>query len=250
MIQHNKKLKLNAIIVDDELFGRENLKQIIETYCSEIEILGAADSVVSAKELIKKTNPDVVFLDISMPTLDGFDFIKEYSEPDFMIVFVSAHEEYGIKAVKAGVTDYLLKPIDIKELKETVNKLLTIHKKNETVQTEIQSDKIVIPASHGVNIIEYTNIVRLEADGSYTKVFIKEQKCRWISRTLKDFEDTLPKEKFCRVHKSHIINIKYIKDYKNISGYEVTMTDGSKIEISRRKAPEFIRKIKAVLNSV
>lgn len=242
--------KLKAIIVDDEHYGRENLKKIIETYCCEVEILGCADSVVTAKVLVGIHQPDLVFLDVSMPVLDGFDFLNDYDERKFLVVFVTAHEEFGIKAVKAGVTDYLLKPIDIKELKETVKKLLTINKKHVTVQTEIQSDKIVIPASHGFNIIEYDNIVRLEADGSYTKIFIKEEKFRLISRTLKDFEDTLPKDKFCRVHKSHIININCIKDYKNISGYEVSMIDGSKIEISRRKAPEFIRKIKALLNTV
>ncbi len=250
MLPLKKAFGLNAIIVDDELFGRENLKAIIETYCQEIGILGCADSVLTAMQMIKKSKPDVVFLDISMPNLDGFDFIKEFENPDFMIVFVSAHEEYGINAVKAGVTDYLLKPINIKELKETVKKLIAIQSTRLKTPKENESNKLVLPASHGFDILEHDNIIHLEADGSYTKVFIKDEKCRLVSRTLKDFEDTLPKEKFCRVHKSHLININYIKDYKNISGYEVRMTDGSKIEISRRKAPEFIRKIKAVLNTV
>lgn len=242
--------KLTAIIVDDELPGRENLKKIIETYCPEIEILGLADSVVNAKELVSVHRPDVVFLDINMPVLDGFDFLKEYDERSFMVVFVSAHEEFGINAVKAGAADYILKPINIKELKQTVKKLLSIHNKTIKVETIHDIDKIVIPASHGFNVLVIDDIIRLEADGCYTTIVIKDAKNTIVSRTLKDFEDTLPKEKFFRIHKSHLINLKYIKDYSSLSGNLVTMTDGSKVELSRRKAPEFIQKIKTVVKSI
>jgi two-component system LytT family response regulator len=242
--------KLTAIIVDDELHGRENLKKIIENYCHEIEILGCADSVVSAKELVSIHNPDVVFLDISMPVLDGFDFLEEYDDRNFMVVFVSAHEEFGINAVKASAADYLLKPVNIKELKQTVKKLLMMKNKKIKIETVYEADKLVLPASHGFDVLVFDDIIRLEAEGCYTKVVINGGKDKIVSRTLKEFEDTLPKEKFFRIHKSHLINLKYIKDYSNISGNFVTMTDGSKVEISRRKAPEFIQKIKTVLNAV
>jgi len=250
MCSQNLHKKLTAIIVDDELHGRENLKAIIESYCPEIEILGLADSVVAARKLVDFNNPDVVFLDISMPGLDGFDFLNEFDELNFMVVFVSAHEEFGIKAVKAGAADYILKPINIKELKQTVKKLLVMQAKANQVETHHDNEKLVLPASHGFNIIEIDDIIRLEADGCYTKVIVKEGKNSIISRTLKDFEDTLPKEKFYRIHKSHIISLKYIKDYSGISGHYVTMVDGSKIEISRRKTSEFIQKIKTALKTV
>ena len=242
--------KLTAIIVDDELYGRENLKKIIENYCPEIEILGCADSVVSAKVLVNVHKPDVVFLDINMPVLDGFDFLDEYDELNFMVVFVSAHEEFGINAVKAGAADYLLKPVNIKELKQTVKKLLMIKNNKMKVETFHETDTLVLPVSHGFNVLVIDDIIRLEAEGCYTKVIFKDGKNTIISRTLKDFEETIPKEKFFRIHKSHLINLKYIKEYSKISGNFVTMTDGSRIEISRRKAPEFIRKIKAVLNII
>lgn len=247
---NNEHIKLTAIIVDDELHGRENLKKIIETYCPEIDVLGLASSVVSAKELVKIHNPDVVFLDINMPVLNGFDFIDEYDDCNFMIVFVSAHEEFGIRAVKVGAVDYLLKPVNIKELKQTVKKLLSI--KDKMIKSEIvqKADKLILPASHGFDVLVIDNIIRLEAEGCYTKVVIKDEKHKIVSRTLKEFEDSLPKEKFDRIHKSHLINLKYIKDYSNISGNYVTMTDGSKVEISRRRAPEFIKKIKSLLHSV
>lgn len=243
-------IRLKAIIVDDELHGRENLKKIIETYCHEIEILGCADSAVSAKELVSAHKPDVVFLDITMPILDGFDFLEEYDEPHFMVVFVSAHEEFGINAVKAGAADYLLKPINVKELKQTVKKLLLLQSGRTKDEVLFDANKLVLPASHGFNVLLIDDIIRLEAEGSYTKVFMKGGKDTIVSRTLKDFEDTIPKEKFFRIHKSHLINLKFVKEYSNVGGNSVTMTDGSRIEVSRRKAPEFIQRIKTLLNAV
>ncbi len=248
--------ELTAIIVDDELFGRENLKKIIETYCPEVIVLGCADSVVNALKMVTVHRPDVVFLDITMPVLDGFDFLKEFDERDFMVVFFSAHDEFGINAVKAGAVDYLLKPINIKELKQTVKKLLSLKSKNsetvaEPVQETIQeTDKLVLPATHGFDILIFDDIIRLEADSCYTKVILTSGVIKLISHTLKDFEDKLPEKQFYRIHKSHLINLKYIKAYSNISGYHVTMADDSRIEISRRKAPEFIQKIKAALNTL
>ena len=242
--------KLSAIIVDDELHGRENLRKIIDNYCPEIEIQGCVDSVLSAKEFVAIHKPDVVFLDINMPVLDGFDFLDEYVDREFMVVFVSAHEEFGINAVKVDATDYLLKPINIKELKQTVKKLLTIKNREIKVENVHETDRLVLPASHGFDVFEYDDLIRLEADGCYTLVIIKDGKNKMVSHTLKDFEDTLPKENFFRIHKSHLINLKYIKEYSNYSGNYVTMTDGSKVEISRRKAPEFIQKIKTALKTV
>ncbi len=250
MFSEKSSKKLTAIVVDDELHGRENLKKLIETYCHEIEILGLADSVVSAKELVSVFNPDVVFLDINMPVLDGFDFLEEYVERNFMVVFVTAHDDYGINAVKAGAVDYILKPVNIKELKQTIKKLLLFHSREKKVELQNVNEKLVIPASQGFNILVVDEIVRLEAEGCYTKVYLVDGKSSLVTRTLKDFEDSLPKVKFLRVHKSNIINLKYIKSYSKISGNYVTMIDGSRIEISRRKAPEFIQKIKTALKSV
>ena len=242
--------KLTAIIVDDELHGRENLKKIIESYCPEIEILGLAESVPGAKLLVAELKPEVVFLDINMPVLDGFDFLADYDERNFLVVFVSAHEEFGINAVKAGAADYLLKPINIRELKQTVKKLLSIQNKTLTIASSPDPGKLLIHSSHGFIVLVIDDIIRLEADGSYTTVVIKGGKNTVVSRTLKDFENILPGEQFFRTHKSHMVNLKYIKDYSNLSGNLVTMADGSKVELSRRKAPEFIQKVRTILKSV
>lgn len=250
MFSEKSSKQLTAIIVDDELHGRENLKKLIETYCHEIEILGLADSAVNAKELVSVFNPDVIFLDINMPVLDGFDFLEGFDKRNFMVVFVTAHDDYGINAVKAGAVDYILKPVNIKELKQTIKKLLVFHSRENKVELQNVNEKLVIPAAHGFNIIVVDEIVRLEAEGCYTKIYLVEGKNSLVTRTLKEFEDSLPKDKFLRVHKSNIINLRYIKSYSKISGNYVTMIDGSRIEISRRKAPEFIKKIKSALNAV
>ncbi len=245
--------KLRSIIVDDELHGRDNLRKIIETYCPEIEVIDAAETVLSAKFLVDHHKPDVVFLDINMPVLNGFDFLEQFNERSFMVVFVSAHDDYGINAVKAGAVDYLLKPVDIKELKQTVKKLLLMkNKTGDFVNKEIlpSSDKLVIPTSHGFDIIMLDDIIRLEAEGCYTKIVLNDGKKIIVSRTLKDLENAIPKGKFFRVHKSHMVNLQFIKSFSKIDGNHVTMMDGSKIEISRRKAPEFFQEIKTVLNKV
>ena len=250
MISPGVITKLTAIIVDDELYGRENLKMIIENYCCEVEILGCVENVVKAIEIVKGCQPDVVFLDINMPVLDGFDFLEQYEDRNFMVVFVSAHEEFGINAVKVGATDYILKPINIRELKQTVKNLLCLKNKKINVEIVHATDKLILPASHGFDLLAFEDIVRLEADGCYTKVVINGTKDKIVSRTLKDFEDSLPKDLFFRIHKSHLINLLYVKEYSNFGGNYITMTDGSKVGLSRRKAPEFILKIKTVLNVI
>lgn len=244
---NDNKNKLTSLIVDDELHGRENLKKILIDYCPEVEVLEVAESVLKAIELVKIHKPDVVFLDINMPVLDGFDFLAEFEDRNFMAVFVSAYEEFGIKAVKAGAVDYLLKPINIKELKQTIKKLSALKNKKISVESSAESDKLMLPASHGFEVVLTDKIIRLEAEGCYTKIILIEGKNKIISRTLKEFENTLSDKYFFRTHKSHIINLKHIKDYSKVSGGYATMIDGSKVEISRRKAPEFLKKIKTML---
>tara|TARA_R110001592_G_scaffold23435_6_gene91855 strand:- start:1414 stop:2166 length:753 start_codon:yes stop_codon:yes gene_type:complete len=242
--------ELSAIIIDDELHGRENLKLILENYCPEINLKGCADSVISAISLVNKYLPDVVFLDINMPVLDGFDFLDEFLNRQFMVVFVSAHDNFGIDAVKVGAADYLLKPINIKELKLCVKKLQLLKEKSDSTALEKNHDKLVIPAAHGFNVIQIANIISIQANGCYTTITMVNKEEVVISRTLKDIEAALPKDKFFRIHKSNLINLSHIKDYSNLSGNFVTMSNGNKIDISRRKSPKFIKQVKLYLNNI
>lgn len=240
---------LTSIIVDDEPHGRENLKLLIESFCEGIEVICTAETVIAAKELVLEHKPDVVFLDINMPELDGFDFLECFEKRDFMVVIVSAHSDYGVRAVKTCVEDFLLKPIHIKELNQTVKKLIALKEEKEKTGKEKCDCKISLPTSSGFEVVEIVDIIRFESDGSYTKVYIKERKPFLISKTLKELEYSLLKCPFYRIHKSHLINLHYIKEYSKSDGGYVTLKDGSSVEISRRKANDFIRTVKKILNN-
>lgn len=250
MNRENRKKQLTALIVDDELHGRENLRMILEKFCPEIKVTGIASSATEAAALVEELEPEVVFLDINMPVLDGFDFLSGLPQINFSVVFVTAHEDYGISAVKAGAIDYLLKPVDIKELKQTVKKLLERPVKQETAPRQTTHDKIMIPETHGFAVMTVDTMIRIEAEGSYCSIITIDGKRTLVSRTLKDFEDSLPEGMFCRVHRSHLVNLDLIKEYSVIDGGTVVMTDGSRIEVSRRKAAEFLQMIRKRVRSV
>ncbi|HSP89038.1 MAG TPA: LytTR family DNA-binding domain-containing protein [Ignavibacteriaceae bacterium] len=238
--------KIRALIVDDEFPARENLNQLLLEYCPDVTVIGKAAHAKEAKELINSLQPDLVFLDINMPGLNGFDLLESLDEKNFFLVFVTAHNEYGIQAVKANAIDYLLKPISIVELKETIKRIrkrITDEKSNENIKVNNKSAKIVITHIKGFSIFNCEDIIRLEADNNYTKIYFKEHKPITSSKTLKDFEDILDTEKFFRIHKSHLINLNYIKEYSNSDGGIVILLDNSRLTIARRKLQEFLNKI-------
>lgn len=241
-------IKLSALIIDDEFHARENLKAMLGNYCPEIEVIGEADSGQTARKIIYEKNPDVIFLDINMPVMDGFDFLESLPERNFSVVFVSAHMEYGIRAVKARAVDYLLKPLSIKELQLCVKNLISINKKDTQVPANETSGKHKIVLTHfqGFSVYETNEIIRFEAEGNYTKVFIADKKPMTISKSLKYFEDAGGND-FFRIHKSHLINLKFLKEFLNQDGGYVILQDGTKLEISRRKLPEFTEKVKTIL---
>lgn len=234
---------ISAIIIDDEKHERENLKSLIDFYCPDIKVIALAESAVDAKYAVRDMLPDAVFLDIDMPVLDGFDFLDSVPDRNFMVVFIAAYEDYGVRAVKANAVDYLLRPINIKELQQCANRLLNEKKKYSQNKT-LASGKIFIPKGMGFEFLDSDGIVRFEADGCYTIIYTSEGKKITVSRTLKLFENTLSPNEFIRVHKSHIINLKYVKEYSKLDGGCIVMTDGSKVEVSRRKATEFLSKVK------
>ncbi len=250
MNQEKQTIQLSAIIVDDELHGRENLRVLLENYCPGIIVKGLASSVTEAITLVSEHRPEVVFLDINMPVLDGFDFLESFPKREFLTVFVTAHQEFGINAVKAGAADYLLKPIDIRELKLTVRKLLGASEKS-TVEPQLAAKaKIMIPETHGFTVTNVEDIIRIEAEGSYSMVFTRDGKKSLVSRTLSDFEESLPTGMFCRVHRSSLINLDLVSEYSVIDGGTVTMVDGTKIDVSRRKTNDFLTMIRKRLRSV
>ncbi|MEL6674042.1 MAG: LytTR family DNA-binding domain-containing protein [Bacteroidota bacterium] len=253
--------QLSAIIVDDERLGRENLAFLLSSYCPSIRVVGIADSAQSARELVRQHQPEVVFLDINMPQEDGFQFLESIPEKQFSVVFVTAHDSYGVQAVKASAVDYILKPIHTEELKTAVNKLHRIHQiKLENLESQAnyqqsldellqnllsnqRPKKLTLPHSQGFTLVDMEEIIRLEADDNYTRIFIQNKPFLHMPKTLKYVEGILDEEVFFRTHRSHIINLGFLQSFSKIDGGYAIMSDKTRIPISRRRLSDFLSKV-------
>jgi len=243
---------LTAIIIDDESKGRIALRQKLQDYCPMVEILGEASDGAEGIILIEKLKPQILFLDIEMPRMDGFEMLRQIEHKDFHIIFTTAYDQYAIKAIKYAAFDYLLKPVDIEELKAAVDKAhqrttqLT-SKKLETLEHNLQSlqtlNKLAIPTLEGYLFFDISHIIHLEAQSNYTAIYFTDYPKLIASRTLKDFEDLLPSEIFFRPHHSHIINLNYIKRYIKGDGGQIEMQNGNFVTVARRKKDEFLKTI-------
>jgi len=243
----NKALK--AIIVDDEEDGRIVLKTTLAFYCTNIKVVALCASVDEALQATEKEDIDVVFLDVNMPVQNGFSFLEKCSKKNFEVIFVTAHENYAIKALRYAALDYLLKPIDPEELMSAVERVELSSKGQmvnkidhfiENVNKE-EIEQIILPLRDGYLFVIVNDIVRCQSDVNYTYVFMKNGEKHLVSKTLKDFESLLPRKKFFRIHKSHIINVSYIKKYTKGDGGTVTLLDGAELDVSRRKKEEFLQ---------
>ncbi|MGE3802643.1 MAG: LytR/AlgR family response regulator transcription factor [Candidatus Kapaibacterium sp.] len=245
--------RLNAIIVDDEERSRNTLQSLLATYCPAVTVLAQASSVSSAQQLLETEQPDVIFLDIQMPGGSGFELLESIQSRDFLVVFVTAHNKYAIRAIKASAIDYLLKPIDVDELQETVEKLLRLRQEKQTspalngiyreglmeivhtLRGDSKPKKIVLPTNEGLIVEVLASIIRLQSDNYYTTVVRANQKDLLLSKPIKEFESTLDEEQFVRVHNSHIINMDHLVRFDKREGGFVVMSDGSIVPVSRRR---------------
>lgn len=240
---------INILIVDDEHKARNILHHYLVENIPHALDIRQAEGVDAALELLKSFSPDIVFLDVEMPLKTGFDFLSEIKSPSFDIIFTTAYNQYAIQAIKFSALDYLLKPIDPDELKIAVQRHLdqkeSSRQREELYQNFLQNlekkdaadYKIAIASSDGARFFNIRDIVRLEADSSYTHLFTADKKKFTASKTLKYFEEMLGDYDFMRIHKSHLINPSYI-DRINGDHTLVYMTDGSEVEVSRRKKDE------------
>jgi two-component system LytT family response regulator len=243
-----------AIIVEDELHSREFLKNIVTSYCPEITIAALAGGVEEGVAAIKQHQPDIVFLDIEMQTGTGFDLLQQFPQPTFEVIFTTAYDHYAIKAIKFSAVDYLLKPIDIEELQQSVAKVIE-KKKNNTGQQALQillknlqapqtaEQSITLSTSDGLEFIPLHQIIRIEASGPYSHFYLKDKKKIIVSRNLKEYETLLTDHGFFRVHNSHIINMKEVKRMIKTDGGYAVMSDESNITISPKKKEEFFEMI-------
>lgn len=227
---------LKAIIIDDQQHFAEFLATTITQANIAVDIIGMADNANAGFLLIKNLNPDLVFLDVEMPGKSGLELAKEFTERNFEIIFTTSHDKYAVQAFKTDAADYLLKPIDVIELSKAIDKIST-RKKNQLLQSKVvanEHQKITVSTNDGVLFIELKNIIRCEADNTYTTLHIANSEKLVTSKPIKDFEERLSNSVFVRVHKSHLININFIKKfYKGDNAY-VVMLDESIIPLSKK----------------
>ncbi|MBN1340094.1 MAG: response regulator transcription factor [Bacteroidales bacterium] len=236
--------KIRAIIVDDEEPGRRNLESLLSSYCPEVELSGLAASAVEARNLVESVRPELVFLDINMPNINGFEFLELFSRRSFLVIFVTAHAGFGIQAVKANALDYLLKPISITELQAAIKKVSDkIRNEGYLPPSAELPEKLAVSHLNGFEIVETDDIIRLEADDNYTTIYTVAQGPIVVSRTIKDFEVILDPERFIRIHKTHIINIRHLKKYSKKDGGMVTLSDATELAIAKRRHGFFMEKV-------
>lgn len=240
--------KLKAVIVDDEERARNSLALLLETYCEGVEISARCSTVDEAELAIKKDAPDLVFLDIEMPRYSGFELFHRFEQINFDVIFVTAYNDYAIKAFEVSAVDYLLKPIDIEKLKVAVEKVKAkrdaVEKRHrlELLEESMKAqhfNKIALPSIDGVDFVNTSDIVYLEADGAYTEVWLSNNSKFIVSKKLKFFEEILSnKPHFFRSHRSFIVNVNAVKHYSKAEN-SFTLDNGKQIGIARERKAEF-----------
>jgi len=235
---------MRAIIVDDEVSNQENLQHLLKTYTPDVQVVAVAGDVSEAISVIKTHKPELVFLDIQLHAQSGFDLLKQLDNIDFAIIFVTAYDQYGIQAVKFAALDYVLKPIDIDELTAAVNKArkaIQLTKKNERLDHLLEylkddkqvSPRIALPMFGETRYVNVNDIVRSEADNTYTRFFLAGGEQILVSKTLKEYADMLEPHGFLRTHQTHLVNIAYIKSWIREDGGSLLLNDNTKIPISK-----------------
>jgi two-component system LytT family response regulator len=254
---------ITALLIDDDDNLRAGMKSLLSRYAPEIAIIGEADSVKTGTELLLKTEPQVVFLDIHLGDGSGFDLLEEVNKRgklNSQIVFITAHEQYAIKAFRFSALDFLLKPVDPDELEKVISKIKNVLVKSESVahidllleniRKKVDNFKrIALSTADGIHLFEISDIIRCESEDNYTKFYIKNNKPVLISKTLKEYEDLLTEHGFERIHQSHLINLSYLKSYIKKDGGYVVMADNSNLPISQRKKERLQELIGKQLNS-
>ena len=244
----NKLIK--AIIIDDELDGRLILTSMLTDYCETVKLLGSFESADAGIAAIHTLKPELVFLDIEMPVRNAFAMLEQLGRIDFEIIFVTAHDHYALRAIKHNALEYILKPVDKDELVTAVEKCasklqLQTHESNQLLN---DLSKLVLPVREGFLFIDVAKIIRCEADGNYTQVFLDDNNKHLASKTLKEIEKLLSPSIFIRIHKSHLINVNFVKKYLKGEGGTVVMADNSELEVSRRNKDYFLKYFNIKMN--
>ena len=243
---------INAILVDDEAHCLDTLSILLKDYCPEVEIMEQCSSAKKALIAVEKYQPALVFLDIEMPVMNGFELLEQFKELNFSVIFTTSYDQYAIKAIRFSALDYLLKPIEPKELMIAVHKAETYKKPPTSEQLKMLMDqlhhkengftKIAVPTAEGFELIPADDVIRCEADDNYTHLFLKNKNKITACRTLKEMEEQLDDFKyFVRVHHSYLVNLNEVTKYIRGEGGYLVMSDGSTVNVSRSRKEALLK---------
>jgi len=245
---------MKAVILDDEIAGIKALRYELEANCPDVDIIASYQDPFEALKDINKKHPDLIFLDISMPQMDGFSFLEALGERSSEVIFTTAYNQYALQAIKANALDYLLKPIDGEELKKAVYKAQEKWKEGQTqllhsleqklhALREEEDALISLPSMEGIEFVPQKNIIYCRADGSYTHLVFSDRPSIIVSRSLKDIEKMLPERKFFRVHHSYLIHLGKVSRYVKQDGGYLIMNNGDEVKISRQKKEILLKRM-------
>lgn len=233
-----------AVIIDDVENARISLRKDLEDYCPSIQLVGEAGGVLEGMKVLKAHKPEIVFLDIHMKDGSGFDLLELYDQLPFAVIFTTSSDAHATRAFRFSAVDYLLKPIDIEELKDAVGRVdklrapqLGLLKSN----LEGRLGRIVLNAQDRVDVVEVEAIVRLQSQGSYTVFHLRDKSQIIATKTLKEYDELLSPEGFIRTHQSHLVNSRFIRSFIKRDGGTLLLTDGSEVDVSSRKRSEVMR---------
>jgi two-component system, LytTR family, response regulator len=244
--------KIRTIIIDDEKNALEVLKIQLLDYCSNVDLVAECNSGSAGIEAIKKHKPDLVFLDIEMPHINGFDVLNATNDQSYKVIFTTAYNQFAVRAFKYSALDYLLKPIDIEELKDAVQKVKTyepseLEARITSLLSNIkqqQKPKVALPIGDSIQLFDTDDIVRFESDSNYTHLFLHTGKKITTAKTLKEVSIAMDGSNFCRVHQSHLINLSCVAKIMRGDNMYVVLNDDTNIPVSRNKREEFLERFR------
>lgn len=235
--------------MDDEKHCRQVMETLLKKYCPEVNIMESCSDPVVALEVISKFNPDIVFLDIEMPGMSGFEWLNRCEQKNFEVIFTTAYNEYAIKAIKHNALDYLLKPVDKDELVSAIHRAsaqkqvassIRVDQLLDSLQIKQATKRLAIPTLEGLTLINPDEILYVKSDGPYSHFYFTDKHKMVISKTLKEAEEVLPQQDFFRIHHSYLVNMKYVLQYLRGEGGEVILSNGEHIPVARSRKQDFL----------
>lgn len=246
---------MKAVIIDDEKHCREVLQVLLLKHCPEVDLVQSFAGAEEAMEGLSETSPDLIFLDIEMPGMNGFEFLERFRQRDFAVIFTTAYNEYAIKAIRHSALDYLLKPIDKDDLVAAVQRAFQsqsqktsgkIEQLLQSMQAGQTSRRFAVPTMEGLTLINPDDILYIKSDGPYSHFYFTDNRHLLISKTLKESEEVLPAKDFFRVHNSYLVNMKYVVKYIRGEGGEIVMSNGQQLPVSRTRKQEFLNLLERI----